>query len=155
MTPQEYIEIAGQVAITVIADTFAFGIGVAETPLPPPQGGWPSNYQSPGAKKEAAWVPIIEPEDAVESDGGSIQATRQAIFTGRYQQCLKQNGTTGGWPKLTICREGQSMILPLMLGLLPGHRSRSLRHESRHFISVCTEQPPMRICSVRAPTLKQ
>ena len=67
--PEEYIEIAGLVAITVMADTFAFGIGVEETPLPPPQGGWPSNYQSPGAKKEAAWVPIIEPEDAVESDG--------------------------------------------------------------------------------------
>ena len=53
VTPLEYIEIAGQVAITVIADTFAFGVGVAETPLPLPQGGWPSNYPSPGAKKES------------------------------------------------------------------------------------------------------
>ena len=69
MKPEEYIEIAGLVAITLMADTFACGIGVEETPFPPPQGGWPSNYQSPGAKKEAAWVPIIEPEDAVESDG--------------------------------------------------------------------------------------
>ena len=66
---EEYIEIAGLVAVTVMADTFAFGIGVEETPLPAPQGGCPSNYQAPGAKKEAAWVPIIEPEDAVESDG--------------------------------------------------------------------------------------
>lgn len=69
LTPEEYIEIAGQVAITVMADTFAFGIGVEEAPLPSPQGGTPSNYQSPGAKKKAAWVPITEPEDAVESDG--------------------------------------------------------------------------------------
>ena len=52
-----------------MADTVAFGIGVAETPLPPPQGGWPSNHQSPDAKKEAARVPIIEPENAVKSDG--------------------------------------------------------------------------------------
>ena len=69
VTPEEYIEIAGLVAITVMADTFAFGIGVEESPLPSPQGGTPSNYHSPGARKEAAWVPITEPEDAVDSDG--------------------------------------------------------------------------------------
>ena len=69
ITPEEYIEIAGLVAIIVMADTFIFGIGVEETPLPSPQAGAPSNYHSPGSRKEAAWVPITEPEDVVESDG--------------------------------------------------------------------------------------
>ena len=45
------------------------GSVLKRSPLPSPQGEAPSNYHSPGAKKEAAWVPIIEPEDAVDSDG--------------------------------------------------------------------------------------
>ena len=40
------------------------------------------------------------------------------------------------------------MIFPLTLGLFPGHRSSSLRPGCRHFISACTEPPPMRTCSV-------
>ena len=69
LTPEEYVELVGQVAIVVMADTFAFGIGVEESTLPSPQKGKPSNYRSPGAKKRAAWVPITEPDDAVVSDG--------------------------------------------------------------------------------------
>ena len=69
LSPEEYIELAGQVAITMMADTFTFGIGVEDHTLPDPQGGTPSNYRSPGAKKDAAWVPITEPDDAVDSDG--------------------------------------------------------------------------------------
>ena len=69
LNPEAYIEHAGLVAITMIADTYTFGIGVEDSPLPLPKGGKPSNYRSPGARKNAAWVPITEPDDVGDSDG--------------------------------------------------------------------------------------
>jgi hypothetical protein len=40
-----------------------------ERELPAPAAGEPTRYQPPGAKKQAAWLPLVEPEDAVEADG--------------------------------------------------------------------------------------
>ena len=37
--------------------------------LPDAIAGEPSRYLPPGARKKAAWLPIVEPEDTVESDG--------------------------------------------------------------------------------------
>jgi hypothetical protein len=65
----EYVEIVGIVAMVMIMDTFARALGLPERPLPAPRGGAPTRYRPPGARKRAAWLPIVEPEDAVESDG--------------------------------------------------------------------------------------
>ena len=80
LSPEEYIELAGQVAITMVADTFTFGIGAADHPLPAPQGGEPTCYRPPGAKKDAAWVPITEPDDAVEEDGDLYRSNKVAYI---------------------------------------------------------------------------
>jgi hypothetical protein len=65
----EYIEIVGIIAMVMMMDTFARGLGVPERPLPAPKGGEPTRYRPPGAKKQAAWLPLVEPQDTVESDG--------------------------------------------------------------------------------------
>jgi len=65
----EYVEIVGIVAMVMIMDTFARALGMPERPLPAPKGGEPTRYRPPGAKKQAAWLPLVEPQDAVESDG--------------------------------------------------------------------------------------
>lgn len=65
----EYVEIVGIVAMVMIMDSFARALGVPERPLPAPQAGEPTRYRPPGAKKQAAWLPLVEPQDAVESDG--------------------------------------------------------------------------------------
>jgi hypothetical protein len=65
----EYIEIVGIIAMVMVMDTFARALGVAERPLPVPQAGEPTRYRPPGAKKQAAWLPLVEPQDAVEADG--------------------------------------------------------------------------------------
>jgi len=65
----EYVEIVGLVAMVCMMDATARALGVAERPLPAPQAGEPSRYRPPGARKKAAWLPLVEPEDAVPADG--------------------------------------------------------------------------------------
>ncbi len=65
----EYVEIVGIVAMVMIMDTCARALGLPERALPAPADGAPSRYRPAGAKKKAAWLPLVEPEDAVEADG--------------------------------------------------------------------------------------
>ena len=65
----EYIEIVGIIAMVMILDTCTMGLGLPDVDLPQPEDGEPTRYTPPGAKKEAAWLPIVEPEDTVEEDG--------------------------------------------------------------------------------------
>ena len=65
----EYVEIVGLIAMVMILDTFTMGLGLSNTELPGSQAGEPTHYTPPGAKINAAWLPIVEPEDAVEEDG--------------------------------------------------------------------------------------
>jgi alkylhydroperoxidase family enzyme len=65
----EYVETVGIVAMVMMMDRFALALGLAERPLPAPQAGAPTRYRPPGAKKQAAWLPLVEPVDAVEADG--------------------------------------------------------------------------------------
>jgi len=65
----EYVEIVGLVAMVMMMDTFMRALGMPERELPAPAAGEPTRYQPPGAKKQAAWLPLVEPEDAVDADG--------------------------------------------------------------------------------------
>jgi hypothetical protein len=65
----EYIEIVGVIAMVMMMDTFTRGLGLPERALPAPLAGEPTRYCPPGAKKQAAWLPLVEPPDAVEADG--------------------------------------------------------------------------------------
>ena len=69
LTEGEYVEITGIVAMVMIMDTFRRAMGLDPAPLPTPIAGDPTRYSPPGARKQAAWLPIVEPEDTVESDG--------------------------------------------------------------------------------------
>lgn len=65
----EYVETVGVIAMVMIMDTCHRALGLPVRELPAPGKGEPSRYLPPGAKKKAAWLPLVEPEDAVESDG--------------------------------------------------------------------------------------
>lgn len=65
----EYVEIVGIIAMVMMMDTFTRALGVPDRPLPQPQSGEPTRYRPAGAKKNAAWLPLVEPEDATEADG--------------------------------------------------------------------------------------
>ena len=65
----DYVEIIGIVAMVMIMDTFTRALGLVDRPLPSAHAGEPSRYRPPGAKKQAAWLPIVEPEDTVAADG--------------------------------------------------------------------------------------
>jgi len=65
----EYVEIAGLVAMVMMLDTCTRALGLPDRALPEPIPGEPKRYRSPGARRKAAWLPITEPEDVVESDG--------------------------------------------------------------------------------------
>ena len=66
---EEYIEILAIIAMVMVVDTFTFALGIEDHALPNPKSGKPSYYRSPGAKTNAAWIPIVEPEDVCEGDG--------------------------------------------------------------------------------------
>ena len=65
----EFVEIVGLVAMVMMLDTVMLGLGLPERALPEPKSGEPSRYRPAGAKKNAAWLPLVEPEDATEADG--------------------------------------------------------------------------------------
>ncbi len=65
----EYVEIVGVIAMVMMMDAFARGLGRAERALPAPRDGAPSRHRPAGAKKQAAWLPLVEPEDASAADG--------------------------------------------------------------------------------------
>lgn len=65
----EYVEIVGIIAMMSIMDTCTLALGLPDRPLPQPVAGEPTRYRPPGARKDAAWLPIVEPQDVVEADG--------------------------------------------------------------------------------------
>jgi alkylhydroperoxidase family enzyme len=65
----EYVEIVGIVAMVMMLDRFTQALGLPEHALPAAQAGAPARYRPPGAKKKAAWLPLVEPQDVVEADG--------------------------------------------------------------------------------------
>ena len=64
-----YVEITGIIAMVMIMDSFSRALGAEPRPLPPPLPGEPTRYRPAGAKKQAAWLPLVEPQDATEADG--------------------------------------------------------------------------------------
>jgi alkylhydroperoxidase family enzyme len=69
LSEAEYVEIVGVIAMVMMMDTCMRALGEPVRALPEPKKGEPTRYRSQGAKKKAAWLPIIEPEDATEADG--------------------------------------------------------------------------------------
>lgn len=65
----EYIEIIGVIAMVMMMETFERALGLPERALPEPQPGEPTRYRPSGAKKQAAWLALVEPEDAMPADG--------------------------------------------------------------------------------------
>lgn len=64
-----YVETVGIIAMVLIMDTCERALGLPERDLPAPVKGAPTRYRPPGARTKAAWLPLVEPEDAVEADG--------------------------------------------------------------------------------------
>lgn len=69
LTEGEYVEIVGIIAMVMMMDACTRALGLPDSALPAPQPGEPTRYRPPGAKKQAAWLPLVEPEDAVAADG--------------------------------------------------------------------------------------
>lgn len=65
----EYVETVGVVAMVMIMDACSRALGLELRDLPLAVEGAPTRYRSSGAKKQAAWLPLVEPEDATEADG--------------------------------------------------------------------------------------
>jgi hypothetical protein len=65
----EYVEIVGLIAMVMMMDTCHRALGLPERALPAAVAGEPSRYRPAGAKKQAAWLPLVEPHDATEADG--------------------------------------------------------------------------------------
>jgi len=64
-----YVEIVGLVAMVMIMDATHRALGLPLRALPSPAKGAPTRHRPAGAKKKAAWLPLVEPEDATEADG--------------------------------------------------------------------------------------
>lgn len=69
VSEETYIEIVSIVCIVTVIDTFRRSLDLPPFDLPVPVAGTPSRYRAPGAKRHDAWISLVQPEDAVESDG--------------------------------------------------------------------------------------
>ncbi len=78
----EYVEIVGLIAMVMMLDTCMRALGLPERALPAPKDGEATRYRPAGARKKAAWLPLVEPEDATEADGpiaGTAVAARLLV----------------------------------------------------------------------------
>ena len=64
-----YVEITGLISMVMMMDSFSRALGAPLRQLPTPQAGEPTRHRPAGAKKQAAWLPLVEPQDATEADG--------------------------------------------------------------------------------------
>jgi hypothetical protein len=69
LTEGAYVEIVGLIAMVMVLDTCTAGLGLPYRSPPEAIAGAPTRYRPPGARTQAAWLPITEPEDVVEGDG--------------------------------------------------------------------------------------
>ena len=69
MSEGEYVEIVGIIAMVMIMDRFSLALGAKQRVLPEPVSGDPTRHRPAGAKKQAAWLPLVEPEDVADADG--------------------------------------------------------------------------------------
>jgi hypothetical protein len=60
----QYIEIVGTVVSIVSIDSFALALGVAQSALPEPGDGQPTQYRPPTAGADDAWVPMVDANNA-------------------------------------------------------------------------------------------
>lgn len=90
LTEEEYIEIVGIIAMVMVMDTFSRALGIPERALPAPQPGEPTRYRPPGAKKQAAWLALVEPADVVPEDG-PLYATPNASYIYRALSLVPQS----------------------------------------------------------------
>ena len=79
LQPLEYVEILGIVARLNAVDTFLFGIGHDERPLPAPLAGEPSRSTVEGADFNGGWAPTVGPAGA-PSSLTAIEAEKDAMF---------------------------------------------------------------------------
>lgn len=61
LTDAEYVEVIGVVAQLRALDTFEFGVGRAQRPLPQPLDGEPTRAEVAGASLEDGWIPTVGP----------------------------------------------------------------------------------------------
>jgi len=70
LSQERYVELVGVVTLIAGMDSFARALGVPFAELPEPRAGEPSRHRPTGAKPGIAWVPIIDPADAVGPEAG-------------------------------------------------------------------------------------
>jgi hypothetical protein len=78
VSAEQYVETLGVIAQIVAIDTMTRALGLALPPLPQPLPGAPSQRRPTGAKPGAAWVPWLDPADAVGDDAGLYPSGRPA-----------------------------------------------------------------------------
>ncbi|MEW6470755.1 MAG: alkylhydroperoxidase-related (seleno)protein [Actinomycetota bacterium] len=64
VSAEQFVELVGVVAATVMVDTLALGLGVSPPPLPAPEPGEPGRIRPAGIAVHSAWVPTVVPEEA-------------------------------------------------------------------------------------------
>ena len=69
VSEEVYVEIVSVVCMAMVIDIFRRSLGLPPFDLPAPVAGAPSGYRAPGARRHDAWISLVQPEDAVESDG--------------------------------------------------------------------------------------
>ena len=75
-----YIEIVSIVCVAMVIDTFRRSLDLAPFDLPAPVAGAPSGYRAPGAARHDAWISLVQPEDAVESDGDLYRGAASPVL---------------------------------------------------------------------------
>jgi hypothetical protein len=68
VTDERYVEALGVAVLAISVDAFHRALGLALEPLPEPELGDPSRERPQGLVRGEAWVPMIDPRRAAESE---------------------------------------------------------------------------------------
>ncbi len=105
LSPHQYVELVGVVAMTTVVETFARAIGAAPPPLPPAQPGGPSRREPPGAAVSVAWAPTL-PADRLTPELAELYGG------------IRSTLPSGAWPATTPTARRVGNVM-LALSLVP------------------------------------
>ena len=135
----------------MIMDTTTTALGVDNIDLPDAVAGEPTRYSPPGAIVQAAWLPIVEPEDVVETDQPLYPSPPKVGYIYRGFSVYRNPCVTIGRSPMSItCPASMFTNLIKPFELFLGPRPSSSPPGSPASINALIEQRHTLTCSVRA-----
>ncbi len=139
LTPNQYVELVGVVALATVVDTFALAVGTIPPRLPTVSKGEPTHIEPPGALVQNAWVPTLSP-DRLPPDLKELYGNLPSSLPPSLQsnEIVPEQRIGNVMLALSLVPEEQHAFTLLSSVELYRHANRLLTDDQREFVASIT-----------------